>query len=144
MEQYPKQNRLNKGPGSLIRLPFGVHRKSGRRYGFYTPGGDPLAPTLREQLMLLGEAKTVPEGLFELYGSYASAPVPKLEFEPVDAPGELVSDRVKAAVSCYNFVDRYVELSPNGRARCPFHDDQVASFSVNQDDNYWHVRRMTA
>ena len=88
--------------------------------------------------MLLGEAESVPEGLFELYGSYASAPAPKLEFEPVDAPGELVSDRIKAAVSCYNFVDRYVELSPNGRARCPFHDDQVASFSVNQEDNYWH------
>ena len=43
MEMFPKQNQLSTGPGSLIRLPFGIHRRSGRRYGFYLPDGTPLA-----------------------------------------------------------------------------------------------------
>lgn len=53
VELFPKQNRLLSGPGSLIRLPFGVHRKSGRRYGFFLPNGRPLAATLREQIQIL-------------------------------------------------------------------------------------------
>ena len=138
MELYPKQDALSSGPGSLIRMPFGVHRKSGRRYGFYTPNGEPLASTLRDQLMVLGEAETVPERLFELYSAYASAPEPKPDFEPVDAPGELISDRIKAAVGCYEFVSRYVELDDRGRGLCPFHDDTAASFSVHREHNYWH------
>ena len=31
-----------------------------------------------------------------------------------------------------------MELQPNGRGLCPFHDDQAASFSVNRQENYWH------
>ena len=36
VELYPKQDQLADGPGSLIRMPFGVHRLTDRRYGFYT------------------------------------------------------------------------------------------------------------
>jgi hypothetical protein len=32
VELYPKQDQLADGPGSLIRLPFGVHRLTGRGY----------------------------------------------------------------------------------------------------------------
>jgi hypothetical protein len=32
VELYPKQDRLADGPGSLIRMPFGVHRLTGLRY----------------------------------------------------------------------------------------------------------------
>ena len=138
MELYPKQDRLQTGPGSLIRLPFGVHKKSGRRYGFYTPDGEPLAATLRYQIAVLGEAETVSERFLDLYSGYVSAPVEKPEFEPVDAPGERVSDRIKAAVSCYEFVSRYVELDARGRGLCPFHDDNVTSFSVHPEHGYWH------
>ena len=53
IELFPKQDKLSTGPGSLIRLPFGVHQKSGKRYGFYDADGRPLAPTLREQIMAL-------------------------------------------------------------------------------------------
>jgi hypothetical protein len=31
VELYPKQDQLADGPGSLIRMPFGVHRLMGRR-----------------------------------------------------------------------------------------------------------------
>ena len=139
IELYPKQPTLRgDGPGSLIRLPFGVHRKSGRRYGFYTPNGEPLAPTLSAQILALSAPLTVPERLFYHYGEYAAVPLPKPVFEPSDAAGDRPSDRIKVAVKCYDFLSRYVPLSPSGRGRCPFHDDQVASFSVNQEENYWH------
>jgi hypothetical protein len=138
IELYPKQDALRSGPGSLIRLPFGVHRKSGRRYGFYTSDGQPLAPTLREQIMVLRDPETVPERLFEHYASYAAAPRPQPVFEAVEVEGEQLSDRIKAAVGCGEFISRYVELDRNGRGLCPFHDDRVASFNVNAEENYWH------
>jgi hypothetical protein len=47
VELFPKQYELADGPGSLIRMPFGVHRLTGRRYGFHTADGSPLAPTMR-------------------------------------------------------------------------------------------------
>ncbi len=138
IELYPKQDALRSGPGSLIRLPFGVHRKSGRRYGFYTPDGRSLAPTLREQIVALQDPQTVPERLFEHYASYAAAPRPQPVFEAVEAEGEHVSDRIKAAIGCREFISRYVELDRNGSGLCPFHDDRLASFSVNAEENYWH------
>jgi len=39
VEIFPKQDRLSGGPGSMIRMPLGVHRLSGRRYGFFYPNG---------------------------------------------------------------------------------------------------------
>lgn len=73
IELYPKQERLQgEGPGSLIRLPFGVHRKSGKRYSFYTSEGQPLAPTLSTQLLALSAPQTVPERLFAHYSDTQS------------------------------------------------------------------------
>ena len=139
IELFPKQSVLrDDGPGSLVRLPFGVHKKSGRRYGFYTPDGEPLAPTLSAQLLALSQLQTVPERLFAHYGEYSAVELPQPVFEPVDGVGERPSDRIKSAVSCYDFVRQYVPLSASGRGQCPFHDDQVASFSVNPQENYWH------
>jgi hypothetical protein len=61
VELFPKQDGLADGPGSLIWMPFGVHRLTGRCYGFYTADGAPLAPTLREQIQALKTPETVPE-----------------------------------------------------------------------------------
>ena len=35
VEIFPKQEKIIGGPGSLIRMPFGIHRLSGLRYSFY-------------------------------------------------------------------------------------------------------------
>ncbi len=137
MEVYPKQDMLSDGPGSLIRMPFGVHQVTGKRYGFYNVSGKPLAPTLREQLQLLGAAETVSEAEFLHYQSYAPEPKERPEFTPVEVAGERVSDRIKAAISVGDFVGRFVELSSNGRGYCPFHDDTHTSFGVNDKRNYW-------
>lgn len=67
VELFPKQDVLRKGPGSQIRLPFGIHRKSHKRYSFYFPTGQTLAPTLREQLKLLGQPETVNKRVFDYF-----------------------------------------------------------------------------
>lgn len=141
VELFPKQNELADGPGSLIRMPFGVHQLTGRCYGFYTADGSPLAPTIREQIHALGTPETVPGAAFEAYGSFvpplqASAPAEQLEM----ATGT-VSERIKASVTVLEFVSQYVELKPTASGAvglCPFHDDHHPSFGVNAEGNYWH------
>lgn len=137
LELYPKQDELKDGPGALIRMPFGVHQVTGKRYGFYTATGRPLAPTLREQLLRLGAAETVPAWFLDEYQSRAPAPAQKPVFERVAVPGEHVSDRIKAALPVRDFVGRFVELSNSGRGYCPFHEDTRPSFGVNDKRNYW-------
>jgi len=141
VELFPKQGRVTNGPGSLIRMPFGVHRLSGRRYGFYTTDGSPLAPTLREQIYSLENRETVPEAAFEVYRSFASSEPASVITEPLEAPTGTVSERIKASVTVLEFVSQYVDLTPTtvgAIGRCPFHDDHRASFGVNEEGNYWH------
>jgi len=141
MELYPKQDKLTSGPGSLIRMPFGVHRVNGRRYGFITPDGQPLAPTIREQLKKITFPQTVPKTAFDHYQQFAPEEPVLAEFEPLrDATGT-VSERIKAAVTVMDFVGQFVNLKPTGSGavgKCPFHDDQRPSLGVNIQENYWH------
>ena len=139
VELFPKQARIAGGPGSLIRMPFGVHRLAGRRYGFYTADGTPLAPTIREQIDALGAPETVPEAALEAYRSVSSQPV-SANIEPLEAATGMVSERIKAAVSVMEFVSQYVDLKPTASGAiglCPFHDDHHPSFGVNGAGNYW-------
>lgn len=138
IELYPKQDRLNGGPGSLIRLPFGVHRKSGLRYGFLSRDGQPLAASLAAQIHALAAPQTVPQAAFARYAASGETTAPKRVVRPSVGAGETLSEQIKSSMTVLDFVSQYVELSPSGRGRCPFHDDQRASFSVNAEKNYWH------
>jgi hypothetical protein len=142
VELYPKQDRLADGPGSLIRMPFGVHRLTGQRYGFYTADGSPLAGSIREQIHALGAPETVPEVAFEAYRSFVPPETVEAPTEPPTAPerGPL-SERIKASVTVLEFVSQYVDLKPTASGAvglCPFHDDHHPSFGVNSEGNYWH------
>lgn len=147
IEMFPKQDQLTTGPGSLIRLPFGIHRKSGRRYGFVTRDLKPIAPTIRDQIKLVCSPDFVPEEIFNEFHTLGSQ---LLEMQVNSSPdswgkretsmsvGEMaLSDRIKAAMPVRQFVLQYVELSPRGMGLCPFHEDNVESFSVNDQENYW-------
>jgi len=141
IELFPKQSRLKSGPGSLIRLPFGVHRMSGERYGFIRSDGQPLATTLTEQIQLLSAPRTVPVAAIEAYKSKrnkASQPSQKSNTSLYEEASGTLSQRIKGSATVVEFVSQYVELGPNGRGLCPFHDDLHSSFSVNADRNYWH------
>ncbi len=142
MELFPKQDVLTTGPGSLVRLPLGIHRKTGRRYYFIHPDGSPIASTIRQQIQLLAHPQTVPQPF--IHALLARAPVtdPRVA-EPVLSPtgkgaGETLSTRIKDRITVYAFVSQYVALNERGQGHCPFHNDHHASFSVDQERNYWH------
>jgi len=141
VELFPKQDRLAGGPGSLIRMPFGVHWLTGRRYGFYSADGSPLAPTIREQIYALRAPEMVPEAAFEAYRSFMSPRPASAVVKPPGALRGMVSEKIKARVTVLEFVSQYVDLKTTGSGAiglCPFHDDHHPSFGVNDEGNYWH------
>ncbi len=152
VELYPKQDELRTGPGSFVRLPFGVHRVTQRRYHFITLRMQPLAPTIRVQMALLAHPKRVPPEFFNHILSRAPVAEPALPTPPFaplleiakrsrknrNASDGLPSERIKAAMSVAEFVGHYVTLDHAGRGHCPFHDDEHMSFAVSDQGNYWH------
>lgn len=138
-ELFPKQDELRTGPGSNVRLPFGVHRTHQHVYHFIHPSGDPLAPTLREQIDILAQPQRVPQAYFSEVLSNAPEPPSKPIFKEYrTVSGDSPVERIKSAISVYDFVSQYIQLDRGGRGLCPFHDDHRESFSVNAKDNYWH------
>jgi hypothetical protein len=140
MELYPKQQRLADGPGSLVRLPFGIHRRAGRRYSFVTAEGKPLAETIRQQIRMIIEPETVSAMAFETYRTTDSVIVERPPIVVTPSNAETLSGRLKASVSVLEFVSQFVPLDPRGRGNCPFHDDEIKSFNVvdKGDQSYWH------
>ena len=138
IELFPKQSKLKEGPGSLIRLPFGVHRKTGERYDFITPSGNPLAPSLLEQIQLLSTPQSVSMAAFSAYRKFGTKTFRKAEFVPTEAASGTLSQRIKESVTAVDFISQFVELSADGRGLCPFHEDNRHSFAVNAEKNYWN------
>jgi CHC2 zinc finger len=143
VELYPKQDVLRTGPGSLVRLPLGVHQVTHKRYPFITPTGAPLAPTIREQIALLAQPQHVPLAFIQRLLHHAPEAKPVFPTVPFKLKkhrsyGDTPSERIKNRISVYDFVSQYVDLDSSGRGLCPFHDDHRESFSVNREGNYWH------
>jgi hypothetical protein len=138
IELFPKQDKLGNGPGSLIRLPFGIHKRDGRRYGFINLEGQPLAPTLKDQIQLLSSPGKVPEKIFDDFLELADQTNLTFQTQSSENSGAQLSSRIKDSVTVLDFVSQYIELSSDGRGLCPFHDDKRASFSVNDEENYWN------
>lgn len=140
VELYPKQDTLKTGPGSLVRLPFGIHQKTGRRYHFIHADGTPLAPSIREQIAILAQPKRVPPGFIDTVLATLPPDTPPLPPKPTKTPdGSLpLSEQLKQSISVYDFVRNYVDLDARGRGKCPFHDDQHQSFGVNLEHDFWN------
>jgi hypothetical protein len=144
VEVYPKQGELTSGVGSFVRLPLGIHRKSGRVYPFIDHNGQPLAPTFREQLALLAQPVRLPlpfvlAVLARIPPTRSPQPKPSPAFRTVEPTAQmLLSERLKGTISVLEFVSRYVPLDAHNLGFCPFHDDQHKSFGVHVESNYWH------
>ncbi len=141
MELYPKQERLTTAApiGSLVRLPLGIHRAANppQRYPFITLDGEHLADNLTMYLAIFARPDRVPAGFIDQ--KLALAPEMKPRFlARKDSTETELEDRIRSAISTYDFVSQYVELTPTGRGYCPFHDDQRMSFSCNKEGDYWH------
>ncbi|GER88884.1 hypothetical protein KDW_30460 [Dictyobacter vulcani] len=141
MEFYPKQDEGN-GYGSLIRLPLGVHRKSGRRYPFVERHGTDLVT-----LTLTDDQRIA------WFASIRRMDVPQLVLQPKPTPARTTHQSFShpqqrttngpspirqwnAEQDHYQVISRYVDLNANGVGQCPFGDhhtggkDSQASFKV--------------
>lgn len=144
IEIYPKQDTLVTGPGSLVRLPLGIHQVTGKRYSFVTADGHALAPTIRAQLKLLTNPTRVPDPFIEHTLARVPkeperilSPPPRRKKYRKDRSDQPVSEKIKQAIPVAEFISAYVELDARGKGYCPFHDDQKKSFQVNGEHNFW-------
>ncbi len=156
VEFYSKQDEGN-GYGSLMRLPFGVHRLSGQRYPFvgWDPGGGvPVASSLHAAVVWLASVERVhpprPSPLptprrtssnthhqenSNTHHQEKSFSIP-CAWTTRSLAHTLTIREWCAAQDPYTVIGRYVELSNRGQGCCPFgwHHangrDEHASFKV--------------
>jgi len=132
-EVFPKQAH-SEGPGSCIRLPFGIHRKTGERYPFIGLGG------WRDQL----DALTHPQKIqIEDIMKYQYQEPERKTFRPsvnedLDYEELPLWEKIKRQITVKELVEQYVDLNAKGVGKCPFHNDVNPSLSVNEDENYWN------
>ncbi len=144
IEIYPKQDVLGEGAGSFVRLPLGVHQKTGQIYTFVDLEGKPIAPSVREQLRVLAHPNRISHDFVStVLAQPIETPLPLPKRSPKFKKrkalhNEPLSESLKHAISVFDFVSRYVDLNEQGRGLCPFHDDHARSFAVNKQRNYWH------
>ncbi|NLF15200.1 MAG: hypothetical protein GX597_25705 [Anaerolineaceae bacterium] len=125
LECFPKQDRLGEGGyGSLVRGPLGVHRKTGKRYGFLDPETlERVGGNLGEQLAYLETVRiasgvAIAEALAEV-----TERRPKAQREPLPSLG---LDIVVVA-------SRFTPLEKRGSyyvGLCPLHPEEHHSFAV--------------
>lgn len=141
LEVFPKQYQLGDGPGSLIRLPFGIHRSSGARYPFFDVFRQSLGKSVTQQILSLQQVKHVPPQTLERYTSLIPRVHDREVRKELPSKNDSLADRVKASVNTIDFLSNYIELTPTSSGAvglCPFHDDHRPSLGVNETGNYWH------
>lgn len=144
LEFYPKQSQ-SRGVGSAIRLPFGVHRRSGRRYSFVEarPDGEwhAIGRRMSDQVRILSDQpRAIPPAVIASTSAAPTdtqkKPFSKSRQPSLPAPGQYATIREWcAAQDPFTLIGRYVDLDRRGGGRCPFgwhhangHDDH--SFQV--------------
>jgi hypothetical protein len=132
VEFYPKQDE-GAGYGSLIRLPLGVHQRSGRRYGFFTwlaseRRAQLVARSLSETLTWLSMIQraqipgTIPTSL-ALSDQATDPDQPPSLAKTVATPKTLPHESIRAwcvSQDPFRVIGRYVTLDRHGLGCCPF------------------------
>lgn len=125
-ELYPKQDE-GKGVGSLIRLPLGVHLRSGKRYAFVertAEGIQPVAASLDESLawLLTIQRVQVPQEKQEPRRDdtrTSFSPPPLLRTLQPSGTAQTIREWC-ALHDPYALIARYVDLNTMGVGCCPF------------------------
>ena len=131
VEFYPKQETASpERPGSLIRVPLGIHRRCGRRYPFVEVRDGALAPVARTVGETLSWLATVPRlwlpGSLPASGYLVPAAIPaQKKFSSLaasmtrPAPTETIRDWCLSQ-DPLTVIGGYVELDARGMGCCPF------------------------
>jgi hypothetical protein len=138
-EFYPKQD-VRERYGSLIRLPLGVHRKSGQRYPFIercAGGLHTLTRTDEERLTWFTSIQRMEVPQQEKVQTVPPH-TPSLSLPPSHyvARGPSPIRQWNAAQDPFAVIGRYVDLKSNGVGTCPFGkhhsggEDTAPSFKV--------------
>lgn len=133
VEFYPKQDMAShERPGSLVRVPLGVHRRSGRRYPFVERQQDGrLVPVARSVLASLSWLATVErvavpgvaarsDGAVSA-GEQGHKKYPSYPASSMQPPSETLT--IREWCLSHNpvvVIGRYVELDSRGMGCCPF------------------------
>lgn len=137
VECYPKQDE-SRGYGSLMRLPFGRHMRSGKRYPFVTWTGSeyrPIADTLKASLQWLASIERVTR-IPEPPVIPTNERNPPTQEKSFSHPAATTIRAWCAQQDPFAFIGRYVTLDARGVGCCPFgwhHKsgcDRHASFKV--------------
>jgi len=136
VEFYPKRDWATwEEPGSLMRVPFGVHRLSGRRYPFLVPdrsgSGDRLVPAAQSvaaSIEWLATIRRVPVPVRDMAGMRDGMPGPDTHPFLAKGGGEdtsLPADTLTIHTWCDRqdslaVLRRYVQIDQRGMACCPF------------------------
>lgn len=142
VEFYPKRDWATwNEPGSLMRVPFGVHRLTGRRYPFLVAAGagDRLVPAARSvaaSIEWLATIQRVPvpgrDGAGLSDETRSASPQPYVAKGAGGGPASPDSDTPKSIhdwcdrQDALSVIGRYVKLDRRGMGCCPFgshHDD---------------------
>src|SRR5207248_688361 len=127
VEFYPKQDE-SKGYGSLIRLPLGIHLRSGKRYPFveWTPTGfRPLARTIATSLAWLTTVQRIPV-MPEISNAAPVDRTPTLQEKSFSKPFPPVTQQPLITIRAwcteqdpFGVIGRYVTLNAFGVGCCP-------------------------
>jgi hypothetical protein len=132
VEFYPKQDTASyEHPGSLVRVPLGVHCLTGRRYPFVVVGSDgrlvPVVSSVKASLSWLSiiERASVPAASSLPQRDNAGLPThkkyPSKNASNCTQRGSTLSIRDwNARQNPMVFIGRYVELDSRGMGCCPF------------------------
>lgn len=138
LELYPRQGQ-SQGIGSLIRVPLGIHRRSGRRYPFVDTQFRPVAATLQGMLAWLGTVERAAPPSLPPITPALPEPLPQPVL-PSSAPQLHTIREWNAQHDPLIFIGQFVRLNRQGMGCCPFgwhhpdgHDTH-ASFKVYQPD----------
>lgn len=145
IEFYPKQDEGH-GYGSLIRLPFGVHQRSGKRYPFVTWAGSgfvSVASSLKASLLWLTTLERVTVPPLDVFPNTPTRPPTDNKKQSFSSYPHCVTTSTYQSIrawcasqDAFAVISRYVSLNAQGIGCCPFgwhHSngrDTHASFKV--------------
>lgn len=131
VEFYPKQESASfECPGSLMRVPFGVHLLSGRRYPFVSLAGEKLVPVVRsvgDALVWLSTVERVQ--VPDLVVSPEDNTRAQLTTKKISFKKSMNTSTVEQGLSIRDWclsqdaslvIGRYVALDQRGMGCCPF------------------------
>jgi hypothetical protein len=135
VEFYPKQDTASsEHPGSLVRVPLGVHRVTGRRYPFVTVGSDgrlvPVVSSVKAALSWLSTidrapvpsvpvAQSLPQRDHAGLPTHKKCPSKNAASSTQLAPTLSIRDW-NARQNPFAVIGRHVELDSRGIGCCPF------------------------